>query len=101
MNLLDHIGVYGAETNVKRSTFLLIVVVELTFWELLKPSSMPLLVQLAPLIIFFAFFLFTAVVEIIVVKEAANRDWAAFVEQNTGFESPGRVRSIRWRKMGA
>ena len=99
MKPLDHIGVHGAETNVKRSTFLLIVVIELTLWELLRPSStLPLTVQLTPLMISFAFFAYTALVEIVVVNEAADRDWVAFVGQNAGFESPTRVRSIRWKK---
>jgi hypothetical protein len=100
MKLLDHVGVHGADVNVKRSTFLLCVVVELTFWELLQRSSLPLIVQLAPLTISFAFFLFTAIIEIVVLKESANRDWAAFVQQNSGFGSSSRARVIRWR-MGA
>lgn len=97
MKLLNHIGVSGAATLVKLSTILLIIVVELTFWMLLEPSSLPQYVELAPLAIVSMFFFFTAIVEIIVVNAACDRAWDEFVIANRGFGTGGRVRSIRWK----
>jgi hypothetical protein len=99
MKLLDHVGVYGAEKLVTYSTLQLCVFIEVTLWSLLKSTSTVQISDLTLLGVSFAAFLLTAVVEIIVTTQAANRDWAEFVANNSMSGSGSRVRSIRWKSL--
>jgi hypothetical protein len=101
MTLLEHIGVSGAETYVKISTILLIIVVEFTFWALLEPSPLPQYVQLGPLAVCSAFFFFTATVEIIVVNQACDRAWKNYVAFMSGNPAAISIDSARrFRRLG-